>query len=115
MKKEKMNGVPGLPGAAETHAEDCRQKAQSRFRIGTILVLFALLGGYSINVNPPDWLGFQSVTLGLPRRSRLVRRSRCGEGGCGEGGSNWRENPCKNLTMNNLQNKQLPSSHTQSK
>jgi len=54
-----MNGVQGVLEAAESKTEDSRQNAQESQKATPILVLFALLGGYSVNVNPPDQFGFK--------------------------------------------------------
>jgi hypothetical protein len=71
MKNEIIDGVQGLPGAAKSNAEDCRQAAQNSQNGEFLLacppepwrrrMLLARFGGDSVNVNPPGGLGFQAV------------------------------------------------------
>jgi hypothetical protein len=61
MKNEIIDGVQGLPEAAKSNAEDCRDKTQKSQKGIFVLVLLACFGGDSIGVNPPDRLGFRAV------------------------------------------------------
>jgi hypothetical protein len=61
MKNEIIDGVRGLPRAAKSNTEDCRDKTQKSQKGIFVLVLLARFGGDSVSVNPPHGLGFQAV------------------------------------------------------
>jgi hypothetical protein len=93
MKNQIMNGVRDLPWGGESNTENSRQKAQESQKRISFLVPFVLLRGNSGGQRDGS-LRWDIMTLYEPRfwpekqgqigslcPSRLVRRSRCGEGG----------------------------------
>jgi hypothetical protein len=92
MRKDLMSG---LPGASCSKTKYCREKAQKAQEDKSPFANFAPFRGHSFWQKGRGFAEGQNVAKqpsdlwqsGLPRRSRLVRRSRSGEGGCGEGGS----------------------------
>ncbi len=106
MKDEIINGVQGLPTAAESNIKSSREKAQEAQEQQSTFATFALFGGHSVSVNPPDRLGATQARCG-----DLSRQSRCGEGRSGSvkldsnrcRWSNHRQIVCKCFKMNGLQ------------